>query len=248
MAIAWLRYLVGVHGCCLKEGKWAAEEWEERVERKESGSNLGGLKLTPHDFRPIKNKMGAYFCVHCRMHATESSVQRAMRLPCVPFLGEGAEQHTHPSHRIMRVSEVPHIYWCDRCGGLSCKQTFLLKGVCKPPSRWGKYSLTSLRGGFLPKTIFTAEKLWVGFSELASPEPSFASMPGPYLFPGMRESFEVDGMEWVNSQGDLGGSIPPWENRTEDAWVESGTGRLGSANVLRRPAGGLGEVGRMGRT
>ena len=128
VAIAWLRYLVGVHGCCLKEGKWAAEEWEERVERKESGSNLGGLKLTPHDFRPIKNKMGAYFCVNCRMHATECGMQRAMRLPCVPFLGEGGEQHTHPSHRIMRVSEVPHIYWCDRCGGLSCKQTFLLKG------------------------------------------------------------------------------------------------------------------------
>ena len=86
--------------------------------------------------------------------------------------------------------------------GLSCKQTFLLKTACKPPSKWGKYALSCLRGA-LPKSVFMAEKQWVGFSERAEALPKGEDFVGPFLFPGMVEEFVTDGVEglWIATGG-----------------------------------------------
>ena len=64
------------------------------------------------------------------------------------------------------------------------------------------YSLNCLRGA-LPKSVFVAEKQWVGFSEKAEVMPKAEDFVGPFLFPGMVEEFVTEGAEglWIATGG-----------------------------------------------
>ena len=108
-----------------------------------------------------------FFCVGCRMlTAGGSCMQRNLSRSCFPFGGLGVDStKCDPSHHLMQVETYPHIYWCRVCGALSSKQAKLLLCPCRgKPSKWGEYVLACLLGGYLPKTIFQPDRVWVGDS------------------------------------------------------------------------------------
>ena len=59
------------------------------------------------------------------------------------------------------------------------------------------------KGGGLPKSVFMAEKQWIGFSERAEAMPKGEDFVGPFLFPGMVEEFVTEGAEglWIATGG-----------------------------------------------
>ena len=66
----------------------------------------------------------------------------------------------------MQVTDLPYIFWCRCCGGISTKQTKLLLGECKGrASKWGTYVISQMAAGYHPKVATQPQKLWLGLSQ-----------------------------------------------------------------------------------